>query len=96
LKLVTFRVHTERRLGAVVKDGIVDLNSAYSAYLKEGGEAYPKRTASALIPPDMVGFLDGGEKVRKEAEKVLKWVAKKREAVGVDGEKLVLGSEARI
>ncbi len=96
MKLVTFKVHTERRLGAVVKDGIVDLNSAYAAYLKEGGETYPKRIASALIPPDMVGFLEGGEKARKEAEKIIKWVTKKTSALGIDGEKLVLGTEARI
>ena len=96
LKLVTFKVHTERRLGAVVKEGIVDLNSAYTAYLKEGGEVFPKRVASALIPPDMVGFLEGGEKAKNEAEKVLKWVVKKKDAIGVEGEKLVLGDEARI
>jgi acylpyruvate hydrolase len=96
LKLVTFKIHTERRLGAVVKDGIVDLNSAYAAYLKEWGEAYPKRVASALIPSDMVGFLEGGEKARKEAERIIKWVAKKTSTIGVDGEKLVLGTEARI
>ena len=96
MKLVTFKVHTERRLGAVVKEGIVDLNSAYTAYLKEGGEAFPKRVASALIPPDMIGFLEGGGKAKKEVEKVLKWVAKKKDAVGVEGEKLVLGDEARI
>ncbi len=96
MKLVTFKVHTESRLGAVVKEGIVDLNSTYTAYLKEGGEAFPARAAAALIPADMVGFLQGGEKAKKEAEKILKWVAKRKGGVGVEGEKLVLGDEARI
>ena len=96
MKLVTFKVHTESRLGAVVKEGIVDLNSAYTAYLKEGGDAFPARAAAALIPADMVGFLQGGEKAKKEAEKILKWVAKRKGGVGVEGEKLVLGDEARI
>ena len=89
MKLVTFKVHTESRIGAVAKEGIVDLNSAYAAYLREAGEPFPRRAASAVIPPDMVGFLEGGEKSKKEAEKVLKWVAKKKGALGVDGEKLV-------
>ena len=35
MKLVTFKIHTEERLGAYVGDQIVDLNSAYALYLKE-------------------------------------------------------------
>ncbi len=97
MKLVTFKVHTERRLGAIVKQGIVDLNSAYALYLKEKeGELYPSRVASALIPADMVGFLEGGEKSRREAEKVLEWLGNRKDALGVDGERIVLGEEARI
>jgi len=96
LKLVTFKVHTEQRLGAIVKEGIVDLNSAYTLYLKEKGETYAKRAAAAVIPSCMVGFLDGGETARKEAEKVLKWITKKKDAVGIDGENIILGPEARI
>ncbi|MGD0805297.1 MAG: fumarylacetoacetate hydrolase family protein [Candidatus Bathyarchaeia archaeon] len=96
MKLVTFRVHTECRLGALIKEGIVDLNSAYKVYLKERGELFPNHLASGLIPPDMRGFLEGGEKSKKEAERVLKWVIKKKNLVGIDGEKLILGEEARI
>jgi hypothetical protein len=60
--LVTFKVHTEKRLGALVGDTIVvDLSSAYARYLKEekGREDNAKRLASALIPPSMTGFLEG-------------------------------------
>ena len=35
MKLVTFKVHTEERLGAQMGKRILDLNSAYARYLKE-------------------------------------------------------------
>ena len=95
MKLVTFKIHTESRLGALTIDGVVDISSAYAAYLRERGEQYSGRVASALIPPDMVGFLEVGAKAKAEAEKVLKWV--KKGATGLEGEKLVLPiSEVRI
>jgi len=97
LKLVTFKVHTEERLGALVSDKVVDLNSAYALMLKDQGKEFPKRHATALIPPNMIGFLEGGEEAKKTAETVLKWLEKKpKDTVGVDGEKLVLGDEARL
>jgi len=38
MKLVTFKVHTEERIGALLGDKVVDLNSAYALMLKEKGE----------------------------------------------------------
>ena len=35
MKLVTFKIHIEERLGAYLGDQIVDLNSAYALYIKE-------------------------------------------------------------
>ena len=35
MKLVTFRVHTEERVGALTGDRVVDLNSAYALKLLE-------------------------------------------------------------
>ena len=95
MKLVTFKVHTEERLGAYLGDRIVDLNSAHALYLKEAeGKENARRWASAAVPPCMKEFLAGGEESLKAAEKTLDFLSKKDEsAVGLDGEKIFLGRE---
>jgi acylpyruvate hydrolase len=95
MKLVTFKVHTEERLGALFKDRIVDLNSAYALYLKEveKRESAP-RLASAVIPPSMTDFLEGGEESLNAAKKTLDFINGKEKAdLGLDGEKIFLSSE---
>ncbi len=63
MKLCTFEVHTSlgrfRRLGAVLDEGILDLNAACAWHLHKKGEAQPYRLAGALLPPDMKRFLEG-------------------------------------
>jgi len=92
MKLVTFKVHTEERLGACVGDKILDLNSAYTYYLREiEGKENARGWASALIPPCMKGFLSGGEESMSAAEKTLEFMSERGEdAVGLDGESLLL------
>jgi 2-keto-4-pentenoate hydratase/2-oxohepta-3-ene-1,7-dioic acid hydratase in catechol pathway len=94
LKLVTFKIHTEKRLGALVGDAVVvDLSSAYAQYLKEekGREDNAKRLASALIPPSMKGFLEGGAESHTAALETLEWLTgKPKDAVGLDEESLFL------
>jgi len=90
MKLVTFRVHTEQRVGALMGDKVVDINSAYALKLKKEGVLNPRRKADALIPNCMIGFLEGGEASKKAAEEALAYAEKNTEAVGLDEEKLVM------
>ena len=99
MKLVTFKVHTEERLGAYIGDLIVDLNSACALYLKEmEHRESAARWASALIPPCMKGFLLGGRESLEAVEKTLDFIrTKDRNAVGLDGERIFLSNkEARL
>ncbi len=90
MKLVTFKVHTEERLGAQVGDSIIDLNSSYAVYLKEvENKDTPLRRASYLIPACMKYFLAGGEEALDAAKKTLAFVRENKPTVGLDGEKLV-------
>lgn len=90
MKLVTFKVHTEERLGAYLEDSIIDLNSAYAVYLKEVEKKnMPLRRASFLIPACMKYFLAGGDEALDAAKKTLDFVTDKKPATGLDGEKLV-------
>jgi len=95
LKLVTFKIHTEQRLGVLVGEKIVDLNSAYALMLKETkGVDYARRLASAIIPPSLTGFLETYDEGLDTAKNVLKWLDDKpADIVGIEGEKIVLNND---
>jgi len=97
MKLVTFRVHTEERVGALKGDGVVDLNSAYALKLREERASLLRRKADALIPGCMIGFLEGGDESMKAAEDALAYAEKNPGAEGIDEEKIVLSlDEAKL
>lgn len=95
MKLVTFKVHTEERLGAHVGEKILDLNSAYAYYLKEvEGRENARRWASAVIPSCMKGFLAGGEESLNAARTAVSYMISQDGGVkGLDGESLLLERE---
>jgi len=89
MKLLTFKVHTDERIGVLVGDKIIDLNSAYAVYLnKVERKENAARIASALIPPNMKGFLEGGNDAMDSANKTLDYMKDKQEALGLDEERL--------
>lgn len=63
MRLCTFEVQTVlgtyHRLGAVIDQGVVDLNAACAWHLFKKGESQPTRLAHALVPSTMIGFLQG-------------------------------------
>jgi 2-keto-4-pentenoate hydratase/2-oxohepta-3-ene-1,7-dioic acid hydratase in catechol pathway len=65
MRLCTFEVATvlgrKQRLGAMLPAGIADLNSACAWHLALKGETRPSRLAGAIVPPDMLEFLRGGD-----------------------------------
>ena len=99
MKLVSFKVHTETRVGALHGDKILDLASGYGLMLAEThGKAYAARTASAVIPACMKDFLDGGQDSLAAAKNTIDYLRTKPENVrGLDGEKAFLTQqEARL
>jgi 2-keto-4-pentenoate hydratase/2-oxohepta-3-ene-1,7-dioic acid hydratase in catechol pathway len=69
MKLCTFEVQTQlgvfRRLGVAFPDGVVDLNFAASRHLGN------QKHADALVPPSLLGLLEGGALSRKMAHEAL-------------------------
>ncbi len=78
MRLVTFEVSTPvgpvARLGALHAGGIVDLNAALGACLRDAGEAQPARLADCLVPADMLAFLEMGETALVRAREALAFV----------------------
>ena len=69
MRLVTFEVQTVlgrfERIGALAHGAVVDLTSAYAARLARSNDLNAARRAAAgLVPPDMIGFLEGGAAAR--------------------------------
>lgn len=93
MKLATFRIHTEERVGAVVGDEVVDLCSAYASLLEGDGESNPVLWAEAAVPPRMIDFLGGGTASLDAAEEALEYAIENPDIRGVKGERLVMGLE---
>ena len=73
MKLVSFEVQTRlgrfERIGALAHGTIVDLNAACAAFLAGSADANAaRRQADALVPPDMIAFLEGGKAARAMAD----------------------------
>lgn len=74
MKLVTFEVLGLERIGFLLEDRVYDLTYCYAALLKREGFSTPLRLANALIPPDMLSFLEGEDKAIEEARKTFEFV----------------------
>ncbi len=97
MRLVTFEVFGEERVGIIVRDKVVDLTLGYASLLRAEGETRPLRIAYARIPPDMLKFLDGEERALEEARRTHEFVSGRIDADqdirGPNGERVVWNSE---
>jgi len=97
MKLYTYEVSTRvgnfERIGVELEGKIVDLNLACATYFKEKKEPNPYDYASFLIPPNMVKYLEGGERSKKAAIQSLEFVKDRlkteRQMVGPKGEQII-------
>jgi 2-keto-4-pentenoate hydratase/2-oxohepta-3-ene-1,7-dioic acid hydratase in catechol pathway len=104
MRLVTFEVQTLlgrfERIGALAHGRIVDLTSSFAAYLAVSQNlTAARRTAAALTPPDMIGFLEGAAESRDAAERAIAYAGERlnaeAEPLGPEGERLAF-AEAEI
>lgn len=94
---MSYEVQTQlggfERIGALAHGTIVDLNSACTAYFAESEDANAaRRQAAALVPPDMIQFLEGGEVGREMAGKAVTYCGERLRSgprpLGPHGERL--------
>lgn len=79
MKLVTFEVKTSLgvfdRIGAIIKDKIVDLTLGYATYIAEVDKQNKALDmANALVPPSMLDFLDGEQGAMDAAGKTVEYI----------------------
>jgi len=86
MKLYTFQVGGQQRLGAEAKSQMVDVKAAHAALWASRGASKGSR---ATLPADMLSFLRAGEDAMQAARETLAFIAK-RPAVPV-GERLTYG-----
>ncbi len=101
MKLVTYEVGGQERIGFLLEERVVDLTLSFAAYLRKEGEPTPMRIAYTRIPPNMLEFLDGEDRSLEAAMKVFEFVKESFEQgkvpEGPNGEKIVWeGSNVRL
>lgn len=75
-RLVTYSFRGDARLGAHVGNAVIDLNRAYALMLKDRGKPRAEALAAALVPPDMVAFLQGEADSRSAALEAIQFAQK--------------------
>jgi 2-keto-4-pentenoate hydratase/2-oxohepta-3-ene-1,7-dioic acid hydratase in catechol pathway len=102
MRLVTFEVQTVlgrfERIGALAHGIIADLTSSFAAHLAVSQNLNAaRRTAAALTPPDMIGFLEGGSESRDAAERTIAYVGTRlmseARPCGPEGERLTFAEK---
>ncbi|WP_409300000.1 fumarylacetoacetate hydrolase family protein [Peribacillus sp. SCS-155] len=95
MKLITYRVNTldgsEERIGAVHGDKAIDLASSYRLSLLSSGlnENAAKRLTGALLPSNMVAFIENGEAGMEAAQTALHRALEAGDETGPNGEKII-------
>jgi acylpyruvate hydrolase len=84
MQLVTFGHRGVQRVGLLAQERVIDVNRAYAALLAHRREPRAMAMADALVPADMIGILEAGERA----------LAAIREAEGYVREGLVAGEQA--
>jgi acylpyruvate hydrolase len=62
MKLVTFAHRGVQRVGLLEGERLIDVNRAYAMFLRQRGDLRAEALADALVPADMIGLLDAGER----------------------------------
>ncbi|WP_049996795.1 fumarylacetoacetate hydrolase family protein [Halococcus sediminicola] len=93
MKLATFEVETpfgpERRVGISSNGRLIDATTGYACVLDERGEPSPVELADAIAPPEMLAFLERGERAIEAAREVVAFVESAGRERGPNGARIV-------
>jgi len=92
MRLVTFLRLGEPRLGAIVSEQVIDLNTGYQYLQERAGVPRARERATAVLPSDIVGFLTNGEESLAAARTVVEQVSK-MESNALAGKGIIYGAK---
>lgn len=96
MRIATVSVEGEQRIAAVENDRYIDLNTAYRLLLENKGKSRVAQIAEAYIPPDMIGFLQGGEESMALAKESIAFVRNKYFADAVNKKLYYEGAQVKV
>jgi acylpyruvate hydrolase len=74
MKIVVFG--PDRRVGALAREGVIDLNRGMARYLSERDEANPEQQAATRLPSRLLSLIERGTAGLEDAERVIEQFAK--------------------
>jgi acylpyruvate hydrolase len=83
MKLVTFAHRGTQRVGLLEGERVIDVNRAYAASLGQRGDVRAWALAQALVPADMIGILEAGDRALAAIREAVEYV---RGALGSGGQ----------
>lgn len=90
MRLCTFVADGCQRIGFQTRgDMIADTTLAYTAFLNSEGNPKAYQLANALVPPSMLGLLEGGDVALEAAKSAEKFAAHEDDLVGPRGEQIL-------
>jgi acylpyruvate hydrolase len=93
MKLVTFAHRGVQRVGLLEGEHVIDVNRAYAALLGQRGDLRAEAMAVALVPVEMIGILEAGERalaaIREATGYVREGLGSGEQAEGLKGDGLV-------
>jgi 2-keto-4-pentenoate hydratase/2-oxohepta-3-ene-1,7-dioic acid hydratase in catechol pathway len=100
VKLASFEVGTDvgpaRRVGVLAdRSTLVDVTAGYGAVLADEGDQSPVAVAETVAPPEMIAFLERGERAMTAAREVREFAADRDFAADGDGERGPGGARLR-
>ncbi|PLS18541.1 FAA hydrolase family protein [Bacillus sp. M6-12] len=81
MRLVTFQNNNAEKIGAVIDNRIIDLNSSYKHSLDGQDIARSQEIADSLLPSCSVQFLAGGTASKKAAEQAIEFALENQETI---------------
>lgn len=74
MRLVHYRFLGESRIGCIHDGKVIDLSTAYELMLQSNGTIRAKQIAEAIVPANMVEFLQGGDESLSLAKKAVQFI----------------------
>ena len=83
MKLVSYSIAGETRIGSVHEEQVVDLHYAYLAQLDAEGVIRAKQIAEAFVPTNMVEFLQGGKQSMDIAKQAVEYARSNADSISI-------------